>query len=180
MTIVYTIDGSDRITSVNPAWEAFAAANGGGHLLAPAVLDQPLWDYISEPTTALLYRRLTERVRQTGYPVELKLRCDSPDCRRFLRLKVQPEPDAGLRFEVATILEEARAPIPWLEPGAPRTVETVEMCAWCKQVLVGGDWCEVEVALADHALANRDMLPGITHGICPRCLADAEAALDQD
>jgi hypothetical protein len=36
-------------------------------------------------------------------------------------------------------------------------------------VQVAGRWCEVEDAIAEMRLFERDRPPHVTHGICPRC-----------
>ena len=70
--VVYVLDESDAIATVNDSWTAFARANGGEALLPPAIIGRSVWDYIADPTTRLLYRRIFERVRTGMGPVRFR------------------------------------------------------------------------------------------------------------
>jgi hypothetical protein len=48
------------------------------------------------------------------------------------------------------------------------------MCGWCKRVSVRNTWVEVEDAVLELRLFEREVLPDLTHGICPGCLETTE------
>lgn len=43
------------------------------------------------------------------------------------------------------------------------------MCSWCKQLAVGDAWVEAEEAVTRLGLFDDRHVPGLSHGICPRC-----------
>lgn len=168
--IHYRLNDRDEIVFVSEAWGPFAAANGDDRLAAAAVLGRPLWEFISDPSTRLLYRDILARVR-AGVPVRFTFRCDSPACRRLLAMEVSGGPGGGAELRTRTLSEEEREPQPLLDRGRPRSEEFVRVCGWCKKVDVGGRWAEVEEAVARLGLFDRPLLPQVTHGICEDCYA---------
>lgn len=70
--VVYEVDATDRIISVNDAWITFALHNSGEALLPPGIIGRHLWDSVADPTTIELYRMLYARVRSRGEPVTFR------------------------------------------------------------------------------------------------------------
>ena len=166
--IHYRLNDRDEIVFVNEAWDAFASTNSGAHLIATQVLGRPLWGFITDRTTRLLYRDVLARVR-SGYPVRFIFRCDSPGCRRLLEMDVSSGPGDLAEFRVRTITVEERQLQPLLDPDRPHSEQLLRVCGWCKKVDVGGRWAEVEQAVSLLGLFERSLLPGVTHGICEDC-----------
>src|SRR5262245_21452962 len=84
--VVYRIDAHDQLVHVNDAWTAFALDNGAAALDAPHVLGRPLWTFITDPTTAYIYRHFVARVRRLRSPIAFRFRCDAPARRRWLAM----------------------------------------------------------------------------------------------
>lgn len=177
--IHYRLNDRDEIVFVNEAWDAFASTNAGEHLTATHVLGRPLWEFITDSTTQLLYRDILTRVRG-GRPVRFALRCDSPDCRRLMEMHVACGPGGLTEFRVRTGAEEERSPQPLLDPHRAHSEEFLRVCGWCKKVDVGGRWAELEEAVPLLGLFERPLLPLVTHGICEDCYARMLATLKQD
>jgi hypothetical protein len=173
----YNLDAELRIQAVDDAWSEFAAANEAPELVTPGPLGRPLFDYIQDATTVHLYRALFERVRGTGRPIELPFRCDSPGLRRFLEMEIRPGPSAGLELHTRVLHLEPRAPTALLERGSRRSSDLLRMCSWCKAVEARDQWCEVEQAVVALRLFERELLPMVTHGICPPCYLRVVALL---
>lgn len=175
----YELDAELRIRAVDPAWSAFAQANEAAELVVPpGPLDQPVFGYIQDATTAHLYQRLFERVLRTARPVGFRFRCDSPEVRRFLEMEIRPGRSSGLQLHTRVVRLEPRAPSPLLDRAGQRGGALLRMCSWCKAVDVGDRWCEVEDAVIALRLFERELLPAITHGICPPCHKRVEALLE--
>ena len=166
--VIYRIDARDEICYVNPGYDEFAKANDALHLMSHFVLHRPLWAFISDPTTALLFRDIVQRVRG-GRTVRFPFRCDAPHRRRMLEMQVSNVGNGEIEFHVRRLHEEDR-PIPaLLDPQTGRSSEHVRACSWCKKILVGAVWHEVEEAVARLRLFERVPLPQVTHGICKPC-----------
>lgn len=175
--IRYRLNDRDEIVFVNEAWDAFASANSAEHLTATHVLGRPLWEFIADGTTRLLYRDLLARVRGDR-PVRFVLRCDSPDFRRLLEMEISRGQDGLAEFRVWTLSEDERQPQPLLDPDRPHSEELLQVCGWCKKVEVGGRWAEVEEAVSLLGLFERLVLPRVTHGICEDCNSRMVATLN--
>jgi hypothetical protein len=175
----YEIDAELRIKAVDSAWAQFASANGAPELsVPPGPVGHPILSYISDSTTVQLYERLFERVRRTQRPLVFPFRCDGPAVRRFLEMEIGPGAESGLRLQTRVLRLEPRAPNVLLEADLPTSGELLPMCSWCKAVRTGSGWCEVEQAVVELRLFERELLPGITHGICPRCRRNLHTLVD--
>jgi len=48
----------------------------------------------------------------------------------------------------------------------------MKVCAWCKKAAMNDhQWVEIEELLDLYGIFTRNVMPGITHGICPDCYA---------
>lgn len=55
--------------------------------------------------------------------------------------------------------------------------ELLQMCSWCKRVALP-DWVEAEEAVSRLKVFETELLPRITHAICPACLENLEKEID--
>ena len=167
---VHRVDRNGRIRFVNDAWLAFAAENSW-HTSASEVLSSPLMEYISDPETQHIYRLLMERVRKKGDQVRFRYRCDSPDCRRLLEMRIHHDRALEqVEFRSRVLHAERRDPVTLLDFGlAGRTDSLLTVCSWCKAVEIDHAWVEVEQAVQRLGLLAAQALPQISHGICPTC-----------
>lgn len=175
--IEYRIDGADRVVSVNDAWTKAAKSDAGPELLPPGILGRSLWEAIGDPTAQQLYGTLVGRVRAGAGPVNLVFRCDTPEQRRLLRLRIAAA-GRGILFEARFLAVKDRPPVALLSRAARRSRELLRICAWCKRVpMPDGRWVEVEEAMNRLDLLDAPALPQLTHGICPACSTVLDAAL---
>ena len=64
------------------------------------------------------------------------------------------------------------------QPNAPSNGKLLRMCSWCKKIEMDQTrWSEVEDAVDELRLFERDKVPGITHGVCPSCSDQLMASL---
>jgi hypothetical protein len=169
-TIEYQIDRQVVLTHVSDSWTQFALDNGSPNLVSERVVGKPLLSFVSDPETRYLYHVILERVRSTGVPIVVTLRCDSPSLRRFLELIISRLPDQEIQFLSRTLRTEPRESVALLDPNMNRSNEFLRMCSWCKRILVPKDrWGEVEEAVTQLELFCLDALPKLTHGVCPGC-----------
>lgn len=170
VTCVYEVDSDLRIIGVDDGWTRFAEANRAPELASPrGPIGQSVLHCIADATSATIYERLFEHVMRTQSPVAFPIRCDAPFRRRFLRLRIAPRGGGGLRIETTVMRTEERPAVALLDPDVPRAGAALRMCGWCKAVDTGARWCEVEEAVAELRLFERESLPPTTHGMCPEC-----------
>lgn len=180
ISCVYELDADLRIVSVDAGWINFAMENQAPELVPPSgPLGQLVMACVTDATIAHLYGRLFQRVLETRRAASFPFRCDSPALRRFMELSISPRDPSGLRVETRLVRTEARTPVALLEhPTGGESEDFLVMCAWCKLVDVEGRWCEVEDALGATRVFERDLLPRITHGMCPSCSGRMHHLLD--
>lgn len=165
----YQVDNQDRIVAWNDAFLSFAQENNGASLSSDALLDQPLWKFISDQETRLLYKVILGRVRE-GRSMVLQLRCDSPSCRRHVELRIRRLPDNQVKFESHIVRQELRDYVALLDTSVQREPSVISICSWCKKVQVPGrGWFEVEDALPLLNLKDATELPQLTHIVCFDC-----------
>ncbi|MGE5407817.1 MAG: hypothetical protein ACM3NV_04330 [Syntrophothermus sp.] len=163
----YAIDGRDRLVEASEGYFEFAAANDWPG--AETSVGEPLWDFVAGTTMRRAQRSLVRRVREDRRVIVLPFRCDSPDVRREMMIRIEPEPPAGVRFTAWIVAERRRTPQALLDPGVPRGTATIEMCGWCNRFYAEREWVEVEEAARRLDLTAASEMPRIRHGICAQC-----------
>jgi hypothetical protein len=165
----YAIDEHDHLIRVDEGYYRFAKENGWDE--AGSSLGRSLWDYVAGGELRKLQRLLVRRVRDEVGDVELPFRCDGPDVRREMNIRIVARPGGrAVLFAARLRSEEARdLPQRLLDPATPRSDEMLAMCGWCDRFEVDGEWVEVEEAARRLELFNRPELPALSHGVCPTC-----------
>ncbi len=172
----YAIDHQDRLVRVDDGYYRFAEQNGWDG--AGASLGRSLWDFVAGNDVKRLQRLLLRRVRESVRSVELPFRCDGPDVRREMNVRIAADRSGRVvLFSARLRSEEVRdEPQPLLDPHVPREDDFLTMCAWCDRFLVDGEWVEVEEVAQRLELFRRSKMPALDHGICPQCSGTLLAA----
>jgi hypothetical protein len=167
--IIYHIDENDKIIFVNSAWDIFARDNADKDILKHNVINRSLWDFIVNNETRHIHQLLLRKVRSQNVSLSLPFRCDSPDMRRFMTMRISPLIKGKIEYCCTTIKTERRSAIPFSQQRAVDRVFT-KMCSWCNKIDVGDDnWLEIEEAIKTLDLFAEFDLPPITHTMCNRC-----------
>ena len=149
---------------------AFAGENTAPQLTASVVLDQPIWRFIQGQETIYLYKQIFGRVRAGKSPVKFPFRCDSPDCRRFMEMKLSLLAGGAIQFMAQILRQEWRPPLDILDASRDLSGEFLKICSWCKKVNIPGrGWGEIEAAIQALDLFGHHSLPRMTHTICDSC-----------
>ncbi len=178
-TIVeYWIDANDNVADVGQSWADFARDNDAPELVVPAS-DRALWTYFESDEIRDLWRLLVERVRALQTGVEVPLRCDAPDARRWFDMTITPERNGGVHFRCVLVFEETRPTVSLLDIQSERDngVRPVPLCSWCARGQHGPRWLEVEALVRVTRLLERAVMPPISHGICTSCRDQMSAEL---
>lgn len=172
----YAIDDRDRLIRVDDGFYRFAAENGWDG--AGDSLGRSLWDFVAGHEVKTLQRLLLRRVREGARDIELPFRCDGPEVRREMDIRIAADPTGRVVLFSAQIRAEEpwEEPQPLLDPAVPREDDFLSMCAWCDRFLVEGKWVEVEEAAERLELFRRSRMPELDHGICPQCSGQLLAA----
>jgi hypothetical protein len=165
----YAIDEHDHLIRVDEGYYRFAEENGWSG--AGSTLGRSLWDYVSGSEVKMLQRLLVRRIRDGVGDVELPFRCDGPDVRREMNIRIVARPGGRVVLFSSRLRSAHERDLPQrlLDPETPRSDEVLTMCGWCDRFEVAGEWVEVEEAAKRLGLFNRAELPALSHGVCPHC-----------
>jgi hypothetical protein len=178
---IWTIDAADKLVRVNDAWLAFARENTAPQLTASVVLNQHIWRFIQGQETSYLYQQVFHRVRSGVSPVTFPFRCDSPDCRRFMEMKLALLPGDAIQFTAHMLREEWRDPVDLLDALQDIAREYLKICSWCKRINIPGQgWREIEAAIVALDLFGHLPLRRMTHTICDPCRGALRLELPQE
>jgi hypothetical protein len=164
---IYTIDASNRLLFVNPAWCEFVAPV----VADPAqVLWRPIWERIPAGVVRQLWELLYNRVRSVGGGVFVPMRVDRADERRLIDIELRPLADGSIRHVCELVWSERRAAMALLDPAYPRDERELRVCAWCRRIQVQlGVWEEIEQAQQTLAILAEATLPRLEPVACTSC-----------
>ncbi|HEX7058531.1 MAG TPA: hypothetical protein VF176_01625 [Solirubrobacterales bacterium] len=165
----YAIDDQDHLIKLDEGFYRFAEENGWDG--AGNSLGRSLWDFVAGHEMRKLQRMLVRRIRDEVGQVELPFRCDGPEVRREMDIRIAAHPSGRVVLFSARLRSEEPREMdqPMLDPDAPRGEDMLQMCGWCDRFEVEGKWVEVEEAVTRLELFRRSELPQISHGICTDC-----------
>jgi hypothetical protein len=167
--VIYLLDDELRFVDCNPAWDAFAAENGGRSISRAEIKGRLILDFVPDVLRTFYVHKYWFAKRAAGW-TQLDYDCSTPEKIRLFRMAMMAVDDRllvtnHLRLEEAC---EVRAPLTdeqaasYISPGG-----LVSMCANCRktrQVESETQWDWIPEML------RRDTSK-VTHGLCPRCLA---------
>lgn len=172
--IEYLLDERDQIISTGGDWDAFASQNDAPELREGKLVGRPLLDFVSGRVTRSYIQVLIEQVRKTGQSIAIDYRCDAPEVRRFMQMKVSPSLNNGIRFQSRVLrIEPRETPVTFYRP-AERIRGCYNRCSMCNRIKVAEDWGE-----AESLLSRQDLQKGVAviYGICPGCNASFQKHL---
>ena len=165
----YRLDARDCVASVDSDWLDF---NGKPSGRRPPI---SFWDYISGYEVRHLFKMMFDTARDKHREVSVPFRCDTPTARRFMELKIEPLDEGGLSITGELVHKETRDQVDLLADVERDPERFLEICSWCKRVVLGGDnWVEVEDAVRELGLMSDTSMPTLTHGICFDCMERVE------
>jgi len=166
--VIFIVDSKLRITYCNPAWDAFALANGGEDVVSERVLGTHLTRVIPESLSDF-YGEVIERCRSRHLTFDFDYECSSAELYRLLHMNIFPLKASGeLAFVNSIRVEHIH--------GAERRVShpgdvylsthrIITMCCHCRRTQ-RQDASEVWDWVPEFLQSRKWK---ISHGICPLC-----------
>jgi hypothetical protein len=177
---IYRIDHNDIIIYVSDNWNDFLIENFGQHDFKwPEIIGRSLWDVISDENTAHLYRLMINNVRETEKSISFPFRCDSKDERRYLTMNISLNSTDHIEFKSTILRIETRSAVHLVDPEINRSEELLKICSYCKNINIQEDtWTDIESAILDLHLFEKELLPHLSHGVCPECYKNLLRAIE--
>ena len=168
-TVCYIVDKHFRFVHCNPAWDRFAAENGGRGLEREKMIGADLFASIPAPLVDA-YKQAFESLDVTR-PVWVKAyECSSPEVFRRFQMRIHLLDGRSSRFLVTNPLLVERPHERWSSASDTYvTRDFITMCSHCR--------CSRRKGTPEHwdfvpeylRLTGADKLR-VTHGLCPICL----------
>lgn len=163
---VYWIDSKDRIMQVSASWDDFALQNEGAPCIAQKVCGSLLWDHISGDTSKMWMETLFKLVRLKKQPIERPYRCDSPNERRHMQMKIIPLEDRVLEVQHNLVRAEPRPySVHTRTIGAGRLPRT--RCSICGRIQHNHHWLEPEALIEVESKRTHTLL--VSYAVCGEC-----------
>jgi hypothetical protein len=163
--VIYLVDSLDRIGWVSENWDRFASANESPELCGSTVIGTELWSHVSDLTLRHLLQRIFAKARASRGPLFLTCRCDAPNLRRDLEVRVESSDGASVCV-TSTVTSEVPRPVTLASTSSD---VFVRLCSWCNAIDVAGNWVELETAVEKLGLLLGPHYPQITHALCRKC-----------
>jgi hypothetical protein len=166
--LCYVIDEQDRICRVSGPWNDFALdnrpQNAPERLMAEQVIGLSLQQFVQDEATRMLVSSVVNSVRLLGKDRQVDYRCDSPEEKRFMRMRVSLQGNGKVK-----LCHELLSSEPMAESFATEAVAREQAhhnrCSLCNRVEIKGVWLEPD----DQVLQALPQPCPVYHGICPIC-----------
>ena len=175
----YRLDGADRIVETGSGWDEFAHANDGAGSGAADILHRKIYDFITDKPVQLITQSLLEHARKRAVPFSVPFRCDGPSCMREMKMTLAADANGEVDIQTEVVRKIPRMLARLLDRRARRSNDLIHICAWCKCILHEGSWIEIDVAVSKLGYFTEELLPQLSHGICPACDAAVSAQMEQ-
>lgn len=166
-SVTYRVDANDTITDVGSEWDRHARLNDADRLVADRIIGTRLYTHVSGDTCRTFVWTMLDGVRKVGKPVVQPYRCDGPDCKRQMEMRISPEPGDGLLLEhrLVEVTPLAR-PVRFVASG-PGSLAPIVRCSMCNRLKVRQQWQEHD-RLPMQAMGGSAGIP-VIYGVCATC-----------
>jgi hypothetical protein len=164
---IYLLDQQDVIQSVGGPWDEFAAENDGEQVYEEKVCGRSIWDFVHDATTRMWLSAVLQLSRVHNLKVERPYRCDSPELRRNMMMRIFPQQQGILRVEHELVSMEKRPEPVYIHHAYDnRLAEILFRCSVCGRVNLDEEWVEPEAACtADPASCHIH----VEYSVCGEC-----------
>ena len=168
---IYLIDDEDIIVQISHNWESFACCNGWEDGCGEnAVVGKKIWDFIQGMETKHFYEEIIRKTRDGCHCGPIPFRCDAPGERRYLELSMTPLASGRIKITSRIVHAEDRDHVRLLDKCECRSNELVTLCSMCKKMKTAPEeWREIEEGVAQLRIFEAEVMPQVTHGVCPHC-----------
>ena len=164
--IVYLLDDKNRIVSVSGPWDEFADENDGVNVHAADVTGRSIWSFILGDVTRMWLNTAFQFARVQAESIERDYRCDSPDLKRYMRMRIVPNGTGILRIEHETLATEEREAPVHIRSGSANSIYKIRSrCSFCGCIKDGEEW---EEPLPEHAEEESGRII-VMYTVCDEC-----------
>lgn len=164
MDTTYILDSENRIISVSGYWDEFADQNNGNDVHASNVCGRSIWDFIKGDVTRMWLESVFQFARLKNQTVERPYRCDSPDVKRFMQMRISTDENGLLRIDHELLATEKREKPVHFQYASSAVNNLIFRCSICGHVSINNVWVEPE-QIPRH---NNENIR-VSYTVCPTC-----------
>lgn len=169
-SICYWLDISDVIVDIGPGWEEFARENNAPELDVRKVIGRNVIDFVSGDVTRMYVRTILQSARLMRRPMVRPYRCDSPDQRRFMEMRLTMEDSGLLCWEHRMVrAEQLQRRMDFRPAAGLHAAKCVVRCSMCNRLKSPAGWAEPDQGEMPQR-CDDGSIP-VIYGICPTCQA---------
>jgi len=171
--ITYRLDHRDTIVEVSQTWNHFALSNNATEkTLAKAVIGCTVFSFILGDPTRMYFQALLQQARILGRSLARNYRCDSPELKRYMEMRLTPEPEGIVRLDHTIQRVEPLKPSLSFQPASRVTSETIGRCSVCARLTTGLRWVQPEEVLKQGQFPRDGAIP-VRYLVCPDCVTSS-------
>ena len=161
----YKVGKAKQIIEVGGEWDEFAKENEGERALSRVVIGRSIWDFVTGAPTRMWLEALFQLAELRNEPVERIYRCDSPQLKRMMSMRISPEEEKVLRVENELLSVEPLEKKVVIRHHSRIPGTDIRMrCSICGKVKVSDQWLEP----ADLVEQNPDGII-VAYTVCEPC-----------
>ena len=143
--LAYLIDGEDKILDIFGPWKQFSDQNGGT-INSVDVCGKSIWEFISGDITRMWLEVVFQKARLLNQTIEKPYRCDSPNIKRYMKMRVVPEGNQAIRVENILISTESRSqPVHIMHFDNSEKKSYHLRCSMCGCIKSNSTWVEPDI-----------------------------------
>jgi hypothetical protein len=170
-SICYWLDLSDVIVDIGPGWEQFARENNAQQLEPGKVIGRNLIDFVAGDVTKMYVRTILQSARLIRRPMVRAYRCDSPEQRRFMEMRLTMQDNGLLKWEHRLIrTEDMQRRMDFRPAAGLHAAKCTVRCSMCNRLKSASGWYEPDQVPLPRHLEDGGSIP-VIYGVCPDCQA---------
>lgn len=171
MLVRLRLDPDGTIAAVNDAFDRFARDNHSPQISARSVVGRRLDDFITGDETRMFVSVLIKGAQVLGRESTRLYRCDSPDTKRLMEMRIAPLAEGGVEMLHRVVWSES-LPRRMAFTAVGKVVAMARRCSMCNRLQLDGQWWEPDQA----PLSERGEIR-VFYGICEDCQAEPAGRL---
>lgn len=165
LVIKYRVDLYNRISEFREISEGFIRPDMPPPFSNTEWEGENLMSLVGGEENKIFFQVLLQRVRIRQQAYEYRFRCDSRGIARFMRMKLTPEPNNFMRFDV--FLDEETQGLPDIRFYQGDT-DSMKRCFLCNRLKSGHKWVDVK----EENIFHKDTITtwAVDYAVCPDCI----------
>lgn len=164
------LDEHDTIVEVSQTWDRFALSNNADKkTLARGVIGRTIFSFIIGDPTRMYLQALLQQVRILGRSLARTYRCDSPELKRYMEMRLTPEESGLVRIDHTLLRVEPFSQPVSFYPADFVSSTTIGRCSVCANLKTDLRWIPPEKVLEQAKILYSVALP-VSYLVCPACL----------